>query len=119
MNPKTTFAGGCCCGAVRYEFTAAVEDLVMFKCHCRDCQRLSGGPYTPVVYLPATAGRLTIVHGSVKHHFTPSEMAGQHKRGFCAECGSRLTGGESFHGIAVTASSLDHPAVFQPKAETW
>jgi hypothetical protein len=23
--------------------------LRMLKCHCRDCQQLSGGPYTPVV----------------------------------------------------------------------
>lgn len=119
MSVKSTFAGGCCCGAVRYEFTAAPAELVMFKCHCRDCQRLSGGPYTPVVYIPATAGRLTVVRGEVKHHFTASEMTGRHQRGFCAECGSRLTGGESAHGVAVTAGSLDDPALFQPAAETW
>lgn len=119
MTTKQTFSGGCCCGAVRYEFTVQRDELVMFKCHCRDCQRVSGGPYTPVVYIPATAGRLKIVCGQVKHHFTPSEMTGQHKRGFCADCGSRLTGGESAHGIAVTASSLDDPTLFQPAAETW
>ena len=90
MSQKSTFAGGCSCGAVRYEFTVAREELMMFKCHCRDCQRVSGGPYAPVVYIPATAGRLTVVRGQVKHHFTPSEMAGQHKRGFCADCGSPI-----------------------------
>jgi hypothetical protein len=118
MSTKSTFAGGCCCGAVRYEFIAGLEELMMFKCHCRDCQRLGGGPYTPVVYIPATAGRLNIVRGRVKHHLTAGEK-GPHRRGFCADCGSRLTGGESAHGIAVTASSLDDPSVFQPAAETW
>ena len=33
----------------------------MFKCHCRDCQRLSGGGYSPVVFVPAA--RLRITHG--------------------------------------------------------
>jgi hypothetical protein len=118
MNTKSTYTGGCYCGAIRYEFTADREELMMFKCHCRDCQRLSGGPYTPVVYIPATAGRLAIVCGQVKRHLTVGEK-GPHQRGFCADCGSRLTGGESSHGIAVTASSLDDPSLFQPTAETW
>ncbi|PYK62656.1 MAG: aldehyde-activating protein, partial [Verrucomicrobia bacterium] len=47
----TKFTGGCTCGAIRYECTA--EPIVMFNCHCRDCQRGSGGPYTGVVYVPA------------------------------------------------------------------
>lgn len=119
MTAKTLFAGSCQCRAVRYEFIAAPDELVMFKCHCRDCQRLSGGAYTPVVYIPASAGRFTVVRGQIKHHFTSGEISGQHKRGFCAECGSRLTGGESADGIAVTATSLDDPSVFRPSAETW
>lgn len=35
------FTGGCVCGAVRYGCTA--EPVMMFKCHCRDCQRVTGG----------------------------------------------------------------------------
>jgi hypothetical protein len=31
----------------------------MLNCHCRDCQQMSGGPYTPVVYVPAKAFRIT------------------------------------------------------------
>jgi len=85
-QPRHT--GGCECGAIRYECSAA--PIVMFNCHCRECQRVTGGPYTPVVLVPAEAFRLT--RGALRHHFTPSEMMGRHKRGFCGDCGSRVTG---------------------------
>jgi len=50
MTPKR-FSGGCECGAIRYECSA--EPIVMFNCHCRACQQISGGPDVPVVLLPA------------------------------------------------------------------
>lgn len=45
--------GGCTCGAVRYECTA--ESVMAFNCHCRDCQRATGGPYVPAVVIPRSA----------------------------------------------------------------
>jgi hypothetical protein len=48
--------GGCACGAIRYEVTE--EPMVMFNCHCRDCQKTTGGGYTPVFYVPATAFKI-------------------------------------------------------------
>jgi hypothetical protein len=34
------YAGGCACGAVRYEISS--ESVAMAGCQCRDCQRKSG-----------------------------------------------------------------------------
>jgi hypothetical protein len=59
--------GGCMCGAVRYESSA--EPLLMVKCHCRDCQRTTGGPYVPAVVFPISAFR--VVQGQVQHYATP------------------------------------------------
>jgi hypothetical protein len=42
---KLPFTGGCACGAIRYECNA--EPIMMGKCHCRDCQHISGGPFVP------------------------------------------------------------------------
>jgi len=57
------FSGGCTCGAVRYECSA--EPLMMGNCHCRDCQRASGGPFVSIVAVPKDALKIT---GEVKYH---------------------------------------------------
>jgi hypothetical protein len=47
MNlPFTAFTGGCLCGEARYECSS--RPLTKVKCHFRDCQRVSGGPYAPM-----------------------------------------------------------------------
>ncbi len=107
----TSFTGGCACGAIRYECNA--EPIAMFNCHCRDCQRLSGGPYTAVVYMPAKAVKIT--KGAPCYYDTPSAALGHNKRGFCPDCGSRLFGGITNEGHGITASSLDDPGLFHPQ----
>ena len=112
---STKFTGGCACGAIRYECDA--EPIVMFYCHCRDCQRMSGGPYTPVVYVPAKAVKIT--KGTPTYYKTPSAALGENKRGFCPDCGSRLFGGITDEGHGITASSLDDPTLFKPQMHIW
>jgi hypothetical protein len=93
------------------------EPIVMFNCHCRDCQKTTGGPYTPVVYVPGKAFKIT--KGTPKYHRTTSEMIGDNLRSFCPECGSRLFGGATDQGQGVTALSLDDPTLFKPQFEIW
>jgi hypothetical protein len=85
--------GGCACGAIRYE--AAVEPVMMFNCHC--------------------------VRGTPRYHDSDASSGGQHRRGYCADCGSRLTGGQNPAGdsgiVGVTAGSLDDPALFRPQMD--
>ena len=90
---------------------------MMFNCHCRDCQRTTGGAFSPVVYVPAKAFRIT--KGAPRYYSTPSEMVGHNKRGFCGDCGSRLFGGETAEGQGILASSLDDPTLFKPRVHMW
>jgi hypothetical protein len=111
------FYGGCVCGAIRFEGSA--KPFIMFRCHCRDCQRVTGGGFIAGLLVPVSDFRLT--KGELRYHFTPSEAGGRHKRGFCADCGSRVTGGESDERpsrfIGVTAGSLDDPSWFRPQMD--
>ena len=112
---KIPFTGGCACGAIRYESTA--QPTMMFKCHCRDCQHATGGGHACVVIVPADAFEIT--RGERRYYFTASGAVGEHKRGYCAECGSRLTGGENREGttgmVGINAGSLDDPSWFRPQ----
>src|SRR4029450_5122835 len=83
---RTPSSGRCVGGAIRYESTA--EPVVMFNCHCRDCQRASGGPFSSYVIVPAEAFKL--MQGSLRFHASPSQRGGMTRRGFCPDCGSPI-----------------------------
>jgi hypothetical protein len=106
------FTGGCVCGSVRYECDS--RPLKMLNCHCRDCQQVGGGPYAPIVVARLRA--VTICKGALQHYATTRITGSSNLRGFCAQCGSRLTVGEdSQRGIiGLLAASLDDPSWFKP-----
>ena len=107
----TKFTGGCLCGAVRYECSA--DPIFMGNCHCRDCQKSSGGAYEPDIGLPAAALKIT---GAVKYYDTKADSGNTLSRGFCPECGASLFGKTSaMPDLAmITAGSLDDPSLYKP-----
>ncbi|HSH93345.1 MAG TPA: GFA family protein [Roseimicrobium sp.] len=114
---KTPFGGGCACGAIRYESTA--EPMLMLHCHCRDCQRSSGGPFSSFVIVSAEAFK--VLQGTLRFHASPSEMGGVTRRGFCPDCGSPVIGQPEMlpHLVAIRAASLDDPGGFNPQMDVW
>jgi len=111
------FTGGCACGAIRYECTA--EPVLMLHCHCRDCQRSSGGPFSSFVVVPKEAFQLS--QGTLRSHASPSEMGGETHRGFCPDCGSPIESRPDTipHLIAIRTASLDDPSWFKPQLDAW
>ena len=114
---KIPVGGGCACGAIRYESTA--EPIVMLHCHCRDCQRASGGPFTSFVVVPAEAFKL--LQGSPRFHASPSEAGGMTRRGFCADCGSPVAVKTDAvpQIVAIRTASLDDPSGFRQQIDVW
>src|SRR4051812_45565404 len=114
---NTPFSGGCACGAIRYESSA--EPVMMLNCHCQDCQKSSGGPFSSLVVVPNEAFKLT--KGSLKFHASSSDMGGKTTRGFCPDCGSPIVGKPDAvpHIIAIRSASLDDPSWFKPQVEVW
>ena len=93
--------GGCQCGALRYRLDAEPSGSI---CHCRMCQKASGGPFMAFGGVPNSS--FVVIRG-VLSTFRSSDIA---ERGFCAACGTpltyRLVGGRS---VGVTLGSLDAP----------
>ena len=60
----------------------------MLHCHCRDCQRSSGGPFSSFVIVPTEA--FTLLQGRHASMRRPVRQRGMTRRGFCPECGSPI-----------------------------
>jgi len=109
-----TWEGGCLCGAVRYESDAPPH--TGGYCHCRMCQRSSGGAFGVFVVFAADTFRFT--RGAPKLHRS-SDWA---ERGFCPECGSQLTfrylTDPAPGWLGVTVGSLDAPEAVKMKWHT-
>jgi hypothetical protein len=102
--------GGCQCGAVRYRVAVFRDGATV--CHCRMCQKASGGPF--MAFAPAADADFAITQGALAV-FRSSAIA---ERGFCSACGTPLTyrGLDSDH-ISVTIGSLDDPAAVAPTGQ--
>ena len=74
-------AGGCLCGAVRFEVT--VEESHFNICHCGMCRRWSAGPFH-AVHCPPDA---TFSKDQGLAWYQGSAWA---ERGFCRQCGTSL-----------------------------
>ena len=114
MSAKYT--GGCLCGKVRYATDA--DPLFSGNCHCKDCQRTSGGPYTPAMLFPKAAMTIT---GTPKFFDTKADSGRTIARGFCADCGSQLFSRLEFMPdiIGIKAGTLDDAALYKPVMDIW
>lgn len=105
--------GGCLCGAVRYRVVGRPQRVV--HCHCRFCQRSSGG--ASVVECFFDDGALTVLAGEPLVYDHRSEGSGRLLHlSFCSRCGTKLFSSmERYPGtIAVLAGTFDDPEWFEP-----
>jgi hypothetical protein len=101
MDPVT---GGCLCGAVKLVTTGRPYRVGL--CHCLDCRKLSGAPFSGTAIFPQEA---VTVEGETR------EFAGRH---FCPRCGSTLFG-RGGDEIEVSLGAFDAPDSFEPTYELW
>src|SRR5437588_5883588 len=79
--------GRCLCGAVTYSVDA--DPVIQAVCHCTDCQRQTGGPFSVIVGVARDA---LVVEGSTLASFSTvgTDHGGETQRSFCTACGSPL-----------------------------
>lgn len=102
------YRGGCLCGAIRYEVTAA--PLGAGYCHCSLCRRATGAPIFLGVAFPRESFRM--LKGRTKTHASSARGI----RHFCGACGSALFFEllDKPNQWEVLAGSLDDPGDVQP-----
>jgi hypothetical protein len=108
--------GRCLCGAAAYEIS--VEPQMFGFCHCRDCQRLSGGEPVAVVLGPRDSFRLT--QGELTAYRCTAASGNVADRHFCPQCGTHIASRlEAGPFMAVRVSTLDDPPALSPQFEIW
>ena len=99
-----SIAGGCHCGAVRYEVEG--EAITHALCHCTDCRRHAGAPMVAWTMYPEAA--LHVTKGAVRVY-----VSSEHgRREFCADCGTGLfyRNAENLPGIVdIQSATYDNP----------
>ena len=102
-------AGGCLCGAVRYEIDGAGGGVS--HCHCGMCRKASGAAF--LTWLGVAHDKFRYTRGAPSS-YRSSDTA---HRSFCARCGSQLQ--FDYHGAHdhthVTLGSLDEPGRLTPQ----
>lgn len=108
--------GGCLCGSVRY--TADAEPMVQGACHCADCQRQTGSPFTVFIGVPSDA---FTVEGDTLRPFTTTgaDHGGETERNFCSACGAPVFSASPLAPgvVLIKAGSLDDASWVAPAME--
>lgn len=110
----STQAGGCRCGAVRYEIHG--EPMIVHACHCTDCQCRSGSAFAVSLWIERD--NVVLQSGDLIKWAAPAGESGQPFDSWsCSECGTALWG--YFHKSPqgsrfVRAGTLDDPSAFAP-----
>jgi hypothetical protein len=84
MDETRVFAGGCLCGAVRFEITPPTKWCA--HCHCSLCRRAHGAAF--VTWLGVERPQFALVAGGSELRWYRSTPPA--RRGFCGRCGSTL-----------------------------
>jgi hypothetical protein len=109
-------AGGCLCGAVRYEVKA--EPVFTAVCHCTHCQKQAGTAFTTVVAVPAAALSLT---GALKTYHDTGDSGRAVERRFCPDCGSPIVTELAAipNLVLIKAGTLDDASWVRPGMEVY
>lgn len=104
----TPIAGGCYCGALRFEVTE--KPVLKAQCHCRECQYFSGGGPNYFMLIPAAGFGWT---AGEPQTFTRSDLPEPVTRSFCGTCGTHImTKRLDQTELVLKVGVLEDPSVF-------
>ena len=108
-------AGGCQCGAIRYEITEAPR--LVYACHCTDCQRLTSSAFSMGIVVAEAAFRLGGIEPRPLQRTADSGRV--NIRLVCPECGTWICGMPRDGVHRVRAGTLDDTSWLRPTRHIW
>ncbi|MEL6212535.1 MAG: GFA family protein [Pseudomonadota bacterium] len=116
-NPSLPLGGGCQCQKLRYEISA--PPLMIYCCHCTNCQRATGGAF--VVAVTILEPSLTFVKGEPAKTFWTSDAGNSRVGYYCGDCGARIAnGGEPSIGVlSLRGGTFDDTSWLRPAGHIW
>ena len=105
--------GGCACGTTRYRLTA--PPLIVNACHCRDCQRLTGGAFAVNIWIERRF--VEADHARLRSVKLTAGSGKPHEIFRCPDCGTAIY--SKYHAapgdtVLLRAGTLDHPETITP-----
>lgn len=82
MAPSPPHTGACFCGAVKYVLSS--DPLFVHGCHCRDCQKQTGGPFA--VNALIERDRITLTAGEPVRTQQKTDSGRPHDIWRCPDC---------------------------------
>lgn len=107
-----TYTGGCFCGAVRFAVTGTPLNVRI--CHCRICQKTTGGPFFARAMFDRAGFEVTGELGRI-----PSSHRMQ--RAHCLHCGTPLFAEplDTPTEVSINLVTLDKPDALKPQVHVW
>ncbi len=109
--------GGCHCGALRYSLTA--PPLMIYNCHCTNCQKITGSAFTLAATVPETT--FAFVKGAPRRVEWNADSGARRYGLFCGDCGSRIVNGAEPSGgyLSLRAGTFDDTSWIEPVGDIW
>ncbi|WP_411820792.1 GFA family protein [Hyphococcus formosus] len=109
--------GGCQCGALRYEIAA--PPLMIYACHCTNCQKQTGSAFVLSLTVPEAAFAFTA--GKPAKTEWVSDAGNKRYGHYCRDCGSRIANGQdpSIGILSLRAGTFDDTSWVRPAGHIW
>ena len=103
--------GGCACGAVRYRLKTG--PMFVHCCHCRDCQRQTGGAFAINALIETDRIEVT---GETGFYCMPTDSGRPHDVHRCTTCGTTLWSDYGRRKVMsfLRVATLDDPTALKP-----
>ena len=105
------FTGSCHCGEISYTFSG--EPLRQVNCHCKNCQKTSGGPYLANIFVSEDN---LFIKGSPKVYQHLADSGNQMTKKFCGNCGAQMFSLDSGRPgiVSIRGGTIDNLEIIQP-----